>query len=88
MGRLQSTAVEDADSRGHARIKTLKNGGDDDGCENTNDEGAGSQAGQWTWSTGQSAQTASVTTETAGIITHPMSRRLGALVPEFTTDTY
>lgn len=71
--------MEDADSRGHARIERLKDGGDDGDCENTNDEGAGSQAGQWTWST--------VTTETAGIITHPMSRRSGALVPEFTTDT-
>lgn len=39
MERLQSTAVEDADSRGHAQIKTLNSGGDDDDCENTNDEG-------------------------------------------------
>ena len=47
MERLQSTAVEDADSRGHAWIKRLKNSGDDDDHENTNDMGTGFQAGQW-----------------------------------------
>ena len=47
MERLQSTALEDADSRGQAWIKRLKNSGDDDDHENTNDVGTSFQAGQW-----------------------------------------
>ena len=87
MERVQSTAVEDADSRGYACIKRLKNSGDDDDRENTNDVGTGSQAGQRHVERWRSS-TSSVTTVTAVIITHPMSRRSGALVPEFTTNTY